>query len=83
MAELTREEMKRLARLGAKARLEELRREEAAIRRAFPDLFGAAQKSRGGNMSAAGRKAVSERMKKYCTKPLRGSYFSHQLLVAA
>ncbi len=38
---------------------------------------------RGRNMSAAARRAVSERMKKYCTKPLRGSYFSHQLLIAA
>jgi hypothetical protein len=65
VADLSREELKRLARLGAKARLEELRREEAAIRRAFPDLAGGLQKPRGGNMSAASRKAVSERMKKY------------------
>jgi hypothetical protein len=40
VADLTREELQRLARLGAKSRLEELQREEAAIRRAFPDLFG-------------------------------------------
>jgi len=38
---------------------------------------------RGRGMSAAARKAVSERMKKYCTKPLRGSYLSHHHLVAA
>jgi hypothetical protein len=75
VADLTREELQRLARLGAKARLEELRREEAAIRRAFPDLFGrggghsasgsgaAARRRRG--MSAAKRKEVSDRMKKY------------------
>jgi hypothetical protein len=91
--DLTREELQRLARLGAKSRLEELRREEAAIRQAFPDLVGgragragsAGQRGRGGrrqaadasdaaptrrrrrrsNMSAAARKAVSERMKKY------------------
>ena len=76
MADLTRNDMQHLARLGAKARLEELRQEEAAIRRAFPDLL-----SRGGRpaaaarkvartrrrrpMSAAARQAVSERMKKY------------------
>jgi hypothetical protein len=53
-----------------------LKREEAAIRRAFPDLFGGrggqvvAREARSGrrrrsNMSAAARKAVSERMKKY------------------
>ena len=56
---------------------EELRREEAAIRHAFPDLSGkrgrgrraavnrAPRKRRGSRMSAAARKAVSVRMKKY------------------
>src|SRR3954468_3104931 len=75
VADLTRQELQRLARLGAQSRLEELRREEIAIRRAFPDLFGggrgrvgrprAARTRRRSNMSAAQRKAVSERMKKY------------------
>ena len=75
VAALTNEELQRLARLGAKSRLEELRREEAAIRRAFPDLFGgrgrqsasAAGKParRRKGMSATARKAVSDRMKKY------------------
>ena len=65
--------MQQLARLGAKARLEELKSEEAAIRRAFPDLFrggrgaggDATPKRRRKGMSAAARKAVSERMRKY------------------
>lgn len=79
MSDLNRDQLQRLARLGAQARLEELRREEAAIRQAFPDLFGrgrgrgqsaapaAAKPARRGRrkMSAAGRKAVSERMRKY------------------
>jgi len=76
VADLSRDELQRLARLGAKARLEELRSEEAAIRRAFPDLFGrgrgrqAAAAAAGGRrrrrgMSAAARKAVSIRMRKY------------------
>jgi hypothetical protein len=39
VADLSREELQRLARLGARARLEELKSEEAAIRQAFPDLF--------------------------------------------
>jgi len=76
VADLTRDALQRLARLGAKSRLEELRQEEAAIRRAFPDLFGGrggqgvaraggGRKRRRSNMSAAARKAVSERMKKY------------------
>ena len=85
MADLTRNELKNLARLGAKARLEELRREETAIRRTFPDLFskGAAAKAsaagggrrrrrRRSNMSAAARKAVSDRMKKYWADRRKG-----------
>jgi hypothetical protein len=74
VADLTRVELQRLARLGAKARLEELRAEEAAIRRAFPDLVGGGGRQAAGDagsprrrrgMSAAARKAVSARMKKY------------------
>ena len=71
MADLSRKELQQLARLGAKSRLEELRREEAAIRRAFPDLFRGGRAAGGGtprrrrSMSAAARRAVSERMKKY------------------
>ena len=74
MADLTREELHRLARLGAKARLEELRKEEAAIRRAFPDLFGGGRQPPAGGgaarrkrkpMTDAQKQIVSERMKKY------------------
>ena len=77
MADLSRSELERLARLGAAARLEELRREEAAIRAAFPDLVrrkggssavpasAAPKRRRRSRMSAAARKAVSERMTRY------------------
>jgi hypothetical protein len=74
VADLSRDVLQQLARLGAKARLGELRSEEAAIRRAFPDLFGGrgrqssadgAEPRRRRGMSAAARKAVSARMKKY------------------
>ena len=81
MANLNAEQLRRLARLGAMARLEQIRAEEAAIRSEFPELFGRgsrrdesggdgvpATKGRGRRrpaMSAAGRKAVSERMRKY------------------
>jgi hypothetical protein len=82
MANLNQDQLRRLARLGATARLEELRQEEAAIRAAFPELFGrgrrtannggaaaasapAARGARKRKMSAANRKAVSERMRKY------------------
>lgn len=65
-------DLQRFARLGAEARLSELELERAAILRSFPDL--ARRGTRGGasgaaprrsNMSAAARKAVSVRMKKY------------------
>ena len=85
MADLSQDELRRLARLGAQARLEQLQREEAAIRAAFPDVLGRGRgRRRGGRrpgrpaagqgtdgssrrrgMSAAARKAVSLRMKKY------------------
>jgi hypothetical protein len=77
--ELSRDQLQRLARLGAQSRLAELRKEEAAIRAAFPDLFrgAGAKRARGAaaapkkrtrkrrKMSAAEKRAVSERMKKY------------------
>jgi hypothetical protein len=75
VANLDQEQLRRLARLGAVARLEQLRQEEAAIRAEFPELFGRgrdgavaapARKARSRRkMSAAARKAVSERMRKY------------------
>ena len=75
MANLNQEQLRRLARLGAVARLEQLREEEAAIRAEFPELFGrgrdgaaaapARQARSRRKMSAAARKAVSERMRKY------------------
>ena len=80
MASLNQDQIRRLARLGAVARLEQLRQEEAAIRAEFPELFGRGRRgaddgkaagrapSRGrlrSAMSAANRKAVSERMRKY------------------
>ena len=77
MASLNQEQLRRLARLGAVARLEQLRQEEAAIRAEFPELFGRgrrenvqasaaprAARSRR-KMSAEARKVVSERMRKY------------------
>ena len=80
MANLSTEQLRRLARLGAVARLEQLREEEAAIRSEFPELFGrgrrvsqtvgpaaapATRRRRRKPMTAAQKKAVSERMRKY------------------
>jgi hypothetical protein len=77
VANLNTEQLRRLARLGAIARLEQLKQEEAAIRAEFPELFGRgrrraaaevskpAGRRRRKKMSAAARKAVSDRMRKY------------------
>jgi hypothetical protein len=83
MANLNAEQLRRLARLGAMARLEQIRAEEAGIRAEFPELFGRGsrredtgrdaepaagakgRRRRRRAMSAAGRKEVSERMRKY------------------
>jgi hypothetical protein len=78
VANLNQEQLRRLARLGAMARLEQLRQEEAAIRGEFPELFGrgrqaqshdgpvtSGRRRRHRTMSAAGRRAVSVRMRKY------------------
>ena len=82
LATLNQEQLRRLARLGAIARLEQLRQEEVAIRAEFPELFGRGRRAGAANgratagtegggrrrrraMSAAQRKAVSERMRKY------------------
>ncbi|HTI40657.1 MAG TPA: hypothetical protein VL693_02440 [Vicinamibacterales bacterium] len=82
MATLNQEQLRRLARLGAIARLEQLHQEEAAIRAEFPELFGRGRRAGAANgqaaasaegrgrrrrrgMSAAQRKQVSERMRKY------------------
>jgi hypothetical protein len=75
-SQLSPERLRDLARAGAEAVLKELRAEIVAIERTFPELAlpkrrKAIQKSltkatsRARTISAATRKAVSERMKKY------------------
>ena len=86
MANLNQEQLRRLARLGAVARLEQLREEEAAIRAEFPELFGgrrgngkvpeketSGRKRRRRAMTAAQRKEVSERMRKYWAERRKAS----------
>ena len=72
-------QLRELALVGARARLQELQRQEAELRAAFPELFRAgrgrkrgaaataarAEPRRRSRMSAAARRAVSERMTKY------------------
>jgi hypothetical protein len=75
-ATLTAAKLRELARAGAEVALKQLRAEVVAIERTFPELAlprrrravrravqGAAKRT--GRMSAAARKAVSERMKRY------------------
>jgi hypothetical protein len=59
---LDREGLRRLARLGAVARLEQLRREEGGIRAEFPELFGGARTMRGPRRK--GSKAVARKAKR-------------------
>jgi hypothetical protein len=54
--ELSRDELRKLARLGAERRLEELKQEEAAIRAAFPGLGRASAGAHAGASSARGRR---------------------------
>jgi len=72
---MDRQELYRLARIGAEARLRALETERAQILRSFPGLRAGAAASAGPaaaasvrrrrQMSAAERKSVSLRMKKY------------------
>ena len=86
MANLNQEQLRRLARLGAVARLEQLKEEESAIRAEFPELFGGRRgtgraakeraprkRSRRPAMTAAQRKEVSERMRKYWAERRKAS----------
>ena len=63
--------LRALALVGAKARLEELKMEEAQLRAAFPELARAARvaaivrRRHRKPMTTAQRKAVSERMSRY------------------
>jgi hypothetical protein len=77
---MERAELLRLAKAGAAARLTEIDQERQALLRQFPDLRGTRTETSGSSgqsaatggrrrkrstMSAAQRKAVSERMRKY------------------
>ena len=77
MPNTSSQELKRLALIGAQGRIEALQAEISSIVELFPELRGAGGRAgargravkkagrRNWNMSAAQRKAVSARMKKY------------------
>jgi hypothetical protein len=81
---LSNERLRELARTGAATLLNQLRAEVIAIERTFPELALPARRrqvrqavanarKRGRGMSAAARKAVSERMKKYWAERRKAS----------
>jgi len=68
--QLTREELRRLARLGAARRLEELRLEEAAIRAAFPGIDVAIGARRRGRPPAAATASGGARRRRRRRRPM-------------
>jgi hypothetical protein len=70
---IRRDNLKQFARVGAEAKLAELRREQEAILQLFPELrrraagsaSAPAPRRRRSKMSASARKAVSLRMRRY------------------
>jgi hypothetical protein len=60
VANLNDEQLRRLARRGAVARLEQIKEEEAAIRAEFPELFGTSAQSGRGRGRRRGRPPASE-----------------------
>jgi hypothetical protein len=62
VAHLNQEQLRRLARLGAIARLEQLHQEEAAIRGEFPELFGRGRREDGA--VAASARAAGQRRRR-------------------
>ncbi len=85
MPTLDQQELRRLARLGAIARLKQLEEEAAAIRKMFPGLkvdkgaapaaapSAAKARPRRRKMSAEARKAAAERMRAYWAKRKAGA----------
>ncbi len=59
--ELSKDDMRRFARLGAMRRLEDIRKEEAAIRAAFPELFSGARPAARGTRAASAAAPAPEK----------------------
>ena len=83
--EIDTDRLRQLARVGAEVTLTRLRAEIAAIERTFPELASAPRRreivegavkrasTRTRKMSAAARKAVSQRMKRYWAERRKGA----------
>jgi hypothetical protein len=77
--DLTRDELHRLARLGALRRLEELRQEEAAIRAAFPDLAKAGRGRAGKRGAALAAEAPARRRRRRKMSPAEKKAVSERM----
>lgn len=77
--ELSPETLRRLARLGALRRLEELRHEEAAIRAAFPDLFRTNRSSTGPKPASAGAAGSRQRRRRRRLSPAARTAISERM----
>lgn len=62
--ELSKDDMRRFARLGAMRRLEDIRKEEAAIRASFPELFSGARPAARVARSADAAPAAAPKAKR-------------------
>ena len=62
--QLNLEQLQQVARVGARARVDELQREVAAIRAAFPDLFGRGGRRGGRKAADTGTAAAAPRRRR-------------------
>ena len=69
MPNLSTDQLRRLARLGAVARLEQLRAEETAIRAEFPELFGRGRRPAASAPAAADRRPAEGRRRRRKMSP--------------
>lgn len=67
--ELSKDDLRRFARLGAMRRLEDIRKEEAAIRSAFPELFAGERATARATRGAAPAKAARKTRKRSNMSP--------------
>ena len=81
MPNLNQEQLRRLARLGAIARLEQLRQEEAAIRAEFPELFGRGRRAGAakGQASAAPAEGGKRRRRRRGMSPAQRKAVSERM----
>jgi len=79
VANLNTDELRRLARLGAIARLEQLKQEEAAIRAEFPELFGRGRRAAITVSAAAAAAGTGVRRRRRTMTPAQRKAVSERM----